>query len=240
MQDKKMERRRHILVVDDERDLAELLACNLEHVGFRTTQAYDGRSALYSAAADKPDLVVLDIMLPELSGTEVAARLRASPATAQVPIILLTAKSDEIDQMVGFTVGADDYVTKPFSMKVLLARVEAVLRRVGDSVQTADLLRLGPVEIDTTTHEARVDGRAVRLTLTEFRLLTALLQAGGRVLSRASLMGKAIGPGVVVTDRTIDVHVTSIRKKLGRHGGILRTVRGVGYRATMEPEAAST
>lgn len=233
-----MERKKTILVVDDERDLTELLAVNLGHAGYRVLQSFDGLSALRSAADNKPDLVVLDVMLPGLSGTEVASRLRASPATARIPIILLTAKTDEVDQVVGFTVGADDYVTKPFSMKVLLARVEAILRRTEGTSAAEDVVRLGAVELDPSTHEARAEGRVIRLTLTEFRLLLTLFQAGGKVLNRNALMSRVIGPGIVVTDRTIDVHVTSIRKKLGRHGHLLRTVRGVGYRATIEPEAA--
>lgn len=229
--------RRTILVVEDERDLADLLLYNLNRAGYTVTVASTGRQGLEAVLAHTPDLILLDIMLPELSGTEVAGRIRANPATSHVPIIMLTAKSSEVDQIVGLTVGADDYVAKPFSMKVLLARVEAVLRRSGRGEGEPRLLTMAGVQLNLETHEAMVDGEVIRLTLTEFRLLSALLQAGGRVLSRTLLMGRAMGPGVMVTERTIDVHVTAIRKKLNQHSGIIKTVRGVGYRATPEPEA---
>lgn len=231
---------KHILVVEDERDLVDLLVYNLQKSGYRTTVATNGRQALDLAVSTRPDLILLDLMLPELSGTEVAGRVRTNPATSSIPIIMLTAKGGEVDQIVGLSVGADDYLPKPFSMKVLLARIEAVLRRTGKPAQEPRrTLQLGPVEINTETHEVFLEGRLLKLTLTEFRLLTGLLLAGGRVLSRGDLMSRAMGPGVMVTERTIDVHITSIRKKLGVHGGMVRTVRGVGYRATQEPETAT-
>lgn len=226
----------HILVVDDERDLAEMIGFNLTRAGYGTSVVHDGRTALASVAQTRPDLILLDLMLPELSGTEVASRIRTDPGTASIPIIMLTAKTDEVDQLVGLTLGADDYVTKPFSIKVLLARIEAVLRRSGRVTSGDAPVRLGGVLIDLTTHEVTVDGKPIKLTLTEFRLLAALAQANGRVLSRHHLMSRAMGPGVTVTERTIDVHMTAIRKKLGKYGPLIRTVRGVGYRATQEPE----
>lgn len=229
-------KKRRVLVVDDERDLVELVAYNLKQNGYDVAVAFDGRSALAAVAKERPDLVLLDVMLPGLSGTEVASRLRADAATATLPIVMLTAKADEVDQVVGLTVGADDYITKPFSTKVLLARIEALLRRAAARPEPADALKLGPIEIDPDTHEARADGRTLKLTLTEFRLLAALIGAGGRVLSRHRLMSLAMGPGITVTERTIDVHITAIRRKLGEHGAIIRTVRGVGYRAALEPE----
>jgi two-component system phosphate regulon response regulator PhoB len=228
---------RHILVVDDERDLVELLQYNLQKAGYRVSTAKNGRAALDAAFKDHPDLVVLDVMLPELTGTEVASRLRTNPSTAEVPILMLTAKGEEVDQIVGLTVGADDYVTKPFSLNVLLARIEALLRRSSGGTSGAKALRLGSVAIDPETHEVRVDEETVKLTLTEFRLLATLIQAGGRVQSRSSLMSRAMGPGVTVTERTIDVHMTSIRKKLGQAAGMIKTVRGVGYRATLDAPA---
>jgi len=227
---------KQILVVDDERDLADLLVINLNRAGYLTSTAHDGRTALDRIAETRPDLILLDVMLPELSGTEVASRIRTNPATASIPIIMLTAKSDEVDQLVGLTVGADDYITKPFSIKLLLARVEAVLRRTNREPTADQPVRLGGVHIDLATHEVTVDGEPAKLTLTEFRLLAALAQAHGRVLTRHHLMSKAMGPGVTVTERTIDVHMTAIRKKLGKYGNLIRTVRGVGYRATQEPE----
>lgn len=224
-----------ILVVDDERDLSELLSYNLRKSGYEVHLASTGRAALDAIAQRMPNLVLLDVMLPELSGTEVASRLRSNPATANLPIIMLTAKGEEVDQLVGLTVGADDYIPKPFSMKVLLARIEAVLRRTQRATPTETRgVQVGGVEVNLETHECAVDGQPVKLTLTEFRLLAALMQAGGRVLSRSALMARAMGQGVTVTERTIDVHITSIRKKLGDRAGIVRTVRGVGYRVTAE------
>lgn len=229
--------RKHILVVDDERDLVELLVYNLGKAGFETSTASTGRQALETIAARRPDLVLLDVMLPELSGTEVASRVRTNPVTASLPIIMLTARGQEVDQIVGLTVGADDYVPKPFSMKVLIARVEALLRRASRPHDPADLrlLRLGPIEVNLETHEAALDGKPMKMTLTEFRILTALLQAADKVLTRHVLMSRAMGPGVTVTERTIDVHVTSIRKRLGPHAPLIKTVRGVGYRLTADP-----
>jgi DNA-binding response OmpR family regulator len=230
-----------ILVVEDEKDLAELLQYNLRRAGYDVQIVGNGRTALEAVAARKPDLILLDIMLPELSGTEVASRLRSNAATASIPIIMLTAKGEEVDQIVGLTVGADDYVTKPYSTKVLMARIEAILRRSarGSAASSANLASLGPVSINSDTHEAFVNGEAIKLTLTEFRLLASLVQANGRVLTRAALMNRAMGHGVTVTERTIDVHVTAIRKKLGVHSGMIRTVRGVGYRITEQAGADS-
>jgi two-component system phosphate regulon response regulator PhoB len=236
MPDKDLGKKRHILVVEDQRDLAEMLSFNLSRANYDVSVAYDGRAALRKTQETKPDLVLLDLMIPELPGTEVATRIRTDPVIASTPIIMLTAKADEVDQLVGLAVGADDYITKPFSVKVLLARVEAVLRRAATPPQQAgSRLRLGPIELDTETHEAFAGGEPVKLTLTEFRLLAALITAGGRILNRQQLMSRAIGPGVTVTERTIDVHITAVRKKLGEHGALIRTVRGVGYRVTEEP-----
>lgn len=229
--------RRHVLVVDDERDLVELVAMNLNRSGYQTSVAVDGRAALQIASSRRFDLILLDLMLPELTGTEVAQRLRANPATAHVPIIMLTARGEEVDQLVGLALGADDYITKPFSVKVLLARIEAVLRRASTPRTESQRLTLGGVEINLETHDVTVGGEPIKLTLTEFRLLAALAQASGRVLSRSNLISRAIGPGITVTERTIDVHMTSIRKKLGSHADMIRTVRGVGYRAVADAES---
>ena len=228
----------HILVVEDEKDLSELLSYNLRRAGFHVDSAHTGLRALQAVTENRPDLILLDLMLPELSGTEVANRIRSNPETSGIPIIMLTAKSAEADQLVGLTVGADDYVTKPFSMKLLVARVQAVLRRTARTPEEASLIELGAVSVNMETHEALCEGQDLKLTLTEFRLLSSLLGAKGRVLSRKILMSRAMGPGVTVTERTIDVHITSIRKKLSSHGGMIRTVRGVGYRATLEAPSA--
>ncbi|HYE61660.1 MAG TPA: response regulator [Phycisphaerales bacterium] len=225
---------RHVLVVDDEKDLLDLLSYNLRKAGYQVSTAATGLKALQMLSDRRPDLMILDVMLPELSGTEVASRVRSNPETAAIPIIMLTAKTAEADQLVGLTAGADDYVTKPFSPRVLLARVEAVLRRVAKPSDDRKLIELGPISVNLETHEAFVGGELMKLTLTEFRLLSSLIAAGGKVLSRQLLMERAMGPGVMVTERTIDVHMTAVRKKLGSQAGVIKTVRGVGYRATLD------
>jgi DNA-binding response OmpR family regulator len=229
--------KRRVLVVDDEKDLVELITYNLGRNGFDVMTAYNGNDALELAQREVPDLVVLDLMLPGIDGTEVARRLRADARTAAVPIVMLTAKGEETDVVVGLTLGADDYVTKPFSMKILLARINTVLRRGEQPAAAAEggLLKAGPLTIDPSKHEVAVDGEAVRLTLTEFKLLSALVSARGRVLTRDQLMDKAMGTDVFVTDRAIDVHVTAIRKKLGSANWLVHTVRGVGYRLQESP-----
>ncbi len=229
---------RRILVVDDEPDLCELVAYNLERAGYEVETASDGGEALDAVARSRPALIILDLMMPRVSGQEVARKLKRSAATSTIPIVMLTAKTEELDEVQGLELGADDYITKPFSMKVLMARVEAVLRRVGEAAPAAPLT-LGPLTIDEQSHRATVDGKPMKLTVTEFRLLAALVENSGRVLSRRALIARAMGPGVTVTERTIDVHVTSIRKKLGREASsMIRTVRGVGYRATLGDEDA--
>jgi DNA-binding response OmpR family regulator len=231
--------RKKVLIVDDEKDIVDLVAYNLGRNGFETMVANDGNGALDLASKNAPDLIILDLMLPGIDGTEVARRLKADARTANIPIIMLTAKGEETDVVVGLTIGADDYVTKPFSIKVLLARVGSVLRRV-EVAQGAPgeggILRAGPLSIDSLKHEVTVDNEAIKLTLTEFKLLSALLTARGRVLTRDQLMDKAMGTDVFVTDRAIDVHITAIRKKLGAASWLVNTVRGVGYRLRESPE----
>ncbi|GMV27695.1 MAG: DNA-binding response regulator [Phycisphaerae bacterium] len=225
-----MNEHKTILIVDDERDLVDLLAINLQKAGYQTLAAFNGRQALAAIAGTPPDLILLDLMIPEVSGIEVARRVRTDPATAGIPIVMLTARGTESDQLAGLTMGADDYISKPFSMRVVLARIEAVLRRTAKPEVPSRIFSMGTIVLNTDTHQATVDGQPVKLTLTEFRLLCALIQASGRILSRAVLMQRAMGPGVTVTERTIDVHVTAIRKKLGPHAARIKTVRGVGYR----------
>lgn len=231
--------RKRILVVDDERDLVDLITYNLQRNGYTVLTAGDGNEALDIATRELPDLVVLDLMLPGIDGTEVARRLKSDSRTQSIPIIMLTAKSEETDVVVGLTLGADDYVTKPFSMKILLARLQTILRRAeqtaGDGA-SGEVVRAGPLVIDPAKHEVTVNGEQVKLTLTEFKLLSALVNARGRVLTRDQLMDKAMGTDVFVTDRAIDVHVTAIRKKLGDANWLVRTVRGVGYRLQESPE----
>ncbi len=231
-----------ILIVEDEADLAELLRLNLEREGYSCRVAGAGDEALAEARRHAPSLVLLDRMLPGLSGDEVAAILRRDPATANIPVIMLTAKVEESDELVGFALGADDYVTKPFSMKVLLARVRSIFRRTMLMETDLDTLRTGPFQLTPSRHELTVDGQPVQLTATEFRLLKALMVARGRVRNRDQLIDTAFGVGVAITDRTVDVHVTALRKKLGASAGWIQTVRGVGYtfREPQEPNAVSS
>ena len=219
-----------ILVVDDERDLVELIRFNLERNHYKVLHAHDGDAALQIARREHPDLIILDLMLPVKSGREVALALKTETETKSIPVIMLTALSAERDVVLGLQIGADDYVTKPFSIEVLLARVAAVLRRRSGVQDESGVVRAGPITIDRARHVVEVDGAPVTMTLTEFRLLEALASAKSRVLSRDQLMARVMGPDIAVTDRTIDVHITSLRRKLGIHRDLVETVRGVGYR----------
>lgn len=225
-----MTRKQRILVVDDERDLVELIRLNLQRNGYEVLYAHDGKVGLEIARKQMPDLIILDLMMPGLTGQEVATRLKGDSQTAGIPLLMLTARSEETDIIVGLSLGADDYVSKPFSMKVLMARVAAVLRRKASLEPTQAILNSGPMVIDQARHEITVKGKPINLTPTEFKLLTALANARGRVLSRDQLTDRVMGNGVFVTDRAIDVHVTSVRRKLGEYQWMVRTVRGVGYR----------
>ncbi len=231
-----MARRKKILVVDDERDLVELISVNLQRNGYEVISAHDGATGLDMARKQRPDLVILDVMMPGLSGRDVTMQLKGNPDTATMPILMLTAKTEETDIIVGLSMGADDYVTKPFSMKVLMARVGALLRRKAAAEPAQAMLNAGPVVIDQSKHEVTVQGRPINLTPTEFKLLTALVGARGRVLTRDQLMDRAMGTDVFVTDRAIDVHITAVRKKLSEFAWMIHTVRGVGYRLLEKQE----
>ena len=224
-------KRQKIVVIEDEPDILENLRFNLEREGFDVACAVDGVEGLEVVGREKPDLVLLDLLLPRLDGMEVCRTLKSEPATKGMPIIMVTAKGEETDIVLGLSLGADDYATKPFSPRELIARVRAVLRR--SAAQQADagerLVRDGLV-IDTLKHEVTVDGESVTLTPTEFRLLLCLAAHPGRVFARDYLVSRVIGEGVSVVDRTIDVHVQSIRKKLGAQRELVQTVRGVGYK----------
>jgi len=224
-----------VLVVEDERDLAELVCLKLSAEGYRCSAVRSGLEALHAVERRAPDLIILDRMLPGLSGDEFIGRLRHNPRTCRIPVIMLTAKAEEVDQLVGFSLGADDYLTKPFSMKLLAARVAALLRRARAAGDSPDVIAAGPITVDAGRHLVTVNGKPVALTATEFRLLQALAGARGRVLDRSQLIDKALGTDVAVIDRTIDVHVTSLRKKLNHAdegeaaARWIQTVRGVGY-----------
>lgn len=220
-----------ILVVEDEPDLLDLVVYNLRKEGFKPVRAETGAKALELARDEKPDLVLLDLMMPGIDGLEVCRRLRADDATADIPIVMVTARAEESDAVVGLSVGADDYIKKPFGMKELLARVRAVLRRTAASADPAGkVLRVDELEVDPAKHEVRLRGQVVPVTPTELRLLHHLVRNRGRVFTRAQLLDKAVGPDVVVIDRNIDVHVATLRKKLDDYGDRIATIRGVGYK----------
>ncbi|MSP20249.1 MAG: phosphate regulon transcriptional regulatory protein PhoB [Alphaproteobacteria bacterium] len=226
-----------ILVVEDEAPLAEVLRYNLEGEGFRVTVAPDGRSALEKLEEAPPDLVVLDWMLPEVSGLEICRTMRRRPALRGVPVIMLTAKGEESDRVRGLDAGADDYMAKPFSPKELIARVRAVLRRTKAGA-SGEPLRAGPIEMDLETHRVRRDGVEVALAPTEFRLLRVLLERPGRVYSREQLLDLVWGRDIYVEARTVDVHIRRLRVALNANGAkdVIRTVRSEGY--ALEPEGA--
>ncbi len=219
-----------ILVVEDEPDLLETVTHALRREGMRPIAATTGEGALKAAGEERPDLVILDLMLPGLDGIEVCRRLRADPATARIPIVMLTAKAEETDAIIGLGVGADDYVRKPFALKELIARVRAVLRRTEAPLDGTEILTCAELQVDPARHEVRVRGTPVVLTATEFRLLHHLVRHRGRVFSRAQLLDKAVGTDVTVVERNIDVHISSLRRKLAEYGDRIVTIRGVGYK----------
>jgi len=221
---------KRILIIEDETDIREMLSLRLKKERFEVLEASEGMTGFKKALEEQPDLVLLDLMLPFTNGLDILRKLRANRKTAQVPIIIVSAKGEESDVVVGLELGADDYVTKPFNMSVLLARINALLRRFQTAEAPPKIVSIGSVEIDTDKFLVSVDGEPVPLTRTEFGILYALATAKGRVMTRNQLIDEAIGSDADVTDRTIDVHVTSLRGKLGTARELVETVRGVGYR----------
>ena len=227
-----MSREHTVLIVEDEIDLLELIDFNLKQAGYATILAATGAEALAAARAHRPDIILLDLMLPDLQGSDVCRVLRADPATTSTPIIMVTAKGEEIDRVVGFELGADDYVSKPFSPRELVLRVRAMLRRapaVEAISESSDRIEMGDLTVDVGAHEARVCGVALDLTALEFRLLHTLVSRAGRVQSRDRLLDE-VWADVSVTQHTVDTHVKRLRDKLGAESKRIQTVRGVGYR----------
>jgi two-component system, OmpR family, phosphate regulon response regulator PhoB len=218
-----------ILVIEDEKALADLVAYNLKREGYEVTTVADGKEGLQRVQSLLPDAVILDLMLPGMPGQDVCKALRAGDRTRSTPILMLTAKSEETDQVVGFSLGADDYVTKPFSIKVLVQRMKALLRRRDTEPVVTAVVEHARVKVDRVRHKVTAEGRDVDLTRTEFRLLECLVRQPGRVYTRPQLLSQAMEDGTVVLERTIDVHIKAVRKKLGRPE-LIETVRGVGYR----------
>ena len=225
-----------ILIVDDERDLRSLLDFNLRQAGFETLLAASGAEAQSQLRRRTPDLVLLDVMLPDLSGTELCRQVKSDPRTKHVPVVMLTAKGEEVDRVVGFELGADDYVTKPFSVRELVLRVRAILRRAGEAGGERPPDRLGPIHIDVDAHRAYVHDQEMDLTPLEFRLLATLMARAGRVQSRDQLLSDVWEMSSEIETRTVDTHVKRLREKLGPARDLLETVRGIGYRLVAPEE----
>jgi two-component system phosphate regulon response regulator PhoB len=219
-----------ILIVEDEPDLAELVRFHLAKAGYAAEVAHSGGAGLDAIRRSRPALVVLDLMLPDLSGTDVCREVRADAALRDLPILMLTARSEEVDRVVGFELGADDYVTKPFSPRELVLRVRAILRRAAGEPQPAAVLESGALQLDLERHRCLASGAEVDLTAKEFRLLEVLMSRPGRVMTRQRLLDDVWGSDITVTERTIDTHLKRLREKLGTAGESIETVRGVGYR----------
>lgn len=223
--------RTKMLIIEDDRSLSDVLVYNFEQEGFKVTRALDGQDGINQAISQQPDFIILDVMLPVIDGIEVCKRLRKAPETRNAIILMLTAKAEESDELVGFSVGADDYVCKPFSVKVLIERVNALIRRnVTGYEQIDEKIQCHGIVLDRTKYKVSLDGNPLQLTLSEFRLLETLISQPGRVFSRAELIDTALGQDTLVLERTIDVHIRSLRRKLGDHSSKVETVRGVGYR----------
>lgn len=219
-----------VLIVEDERSLVDVLTYNLTNEGFDVLSATDGREGLQKAQTSLPDLIILDLMLPVVDGLQVCRQIRSDPRTQNIRLLMLTAKSEEIDEIVGFSMGADDYVTKPFKLRPLIQRIRALLRRPAENQQAGDVVSARGIEVDRANHIAKAGGRELQLTPTEFRLLWTLARRPGRPYSRTELMDLCRGEDSPTMERTIDVHVRALRQKLGEHARLIETVRGVGYR----------
>ncbi len=218
----------NILIVEDDADIVEMIGYNLKKEGYRVASVLDGERAVYSAKRDKPDLIILDLMLPGMDGLEVCRALRKNELTAHIPIIMLTAKSQEADKVVGLELGADDYMTKPFSPRELIARIKAVLRR-GDAPLAKKIVKAGDIVIDSLKYKVTVSGKAISLTATEFKLLEFMARSPGIVLSRDKILDNVFGYEASIYDRTVDAHMKSLRKKLGKARNYIETIRGAGY-----------
>jgi phosphate regulon transcriptional regulator PhoB len=222
--------RERILLVEDEPDIAEVLQYNLEKEGFQVEIAHRGDAGFEAVRREAPDLVLLDLMLPGLDGLELTRLLKREPATARVPIVMLTARGEEVDRIVGLELGADDYISKPFSPREVVLRVKAVLRRLQPGEPAEEVLELGGIQLDIAGHQLRVDGEEVPLTATEFRLLRLLMERGGRVQTRGQLLSDVWGYAEDIDSRTVDTHIRRLRRKLGSEADRIETVIGVGYR----------
>lgn len=220
-----------ILIIEDEKNIVELVKFNLEQEGFRVLAASRGNTGLEMALGEKPALLILDLMLPEITGIEICKILRQNPKTKTLPIIMLTARGTEADKVLGLELGADDYITKPFSPRELAARIKAILRRSREQPES-EMMRAGPLELDISRHELRLSGKKIGITAKEFQLLRALMGSCGRVLTREVLLEKVWGcdNSINIETRTVDMHIGQLRKKLGKESGRIVTIKSVGYR----------
>lgn len=224
-----------VLVVDDEKDIVDLIKYNLEKENeFIVTTAYDGKQALELASSDKPDLILLDIMMPELNGFDVCKKLKSDNSTSKIPVVFLTAKENEIDEIVGLELGADDYIQKPISPRKVIARIKSVIRRTNMEQNSMpayqEVIKYKNIEVDSNTHTVRISSKDVFFPKKEFQLLHFLLSNRGRVFSREVLLNQIWGENIYVIDRTIDVHIAKVREKLGEYSDYIETIKGLGYR----------
>ncbi|MES1245391.1 MAG: response regulator [Acidobacteriota bacterium] len=222
--------RERILLIEDEPDIAEVLQYNLEKEGFQVDLARRGDTGLEMIRKEQPDLILLDLMLPGVDGLEVTRLLKRDPSTTHLPIVMLTARGEEVDRIVGLELGADDYISKPFSPRELILRIKAVLRRLQHEEAAAERLEVGDIELDISGHQLRLRGKEVPLTATEFRLLRLLMERGGRVQTRGQLLSDVWGYAEDIDSRTVDTHIRRLRRKLGPEADRIETVIGVGYR----------
>ena len=221
---------KNIYIVEDEPDIREALTYNFKKEGFNTFEFSNGDDCLQAINKKKPDVLILDIMLPGISGLDVCREIRSDEALSNIAIIMLTAKGEEIDRIVGFELGADDYVTKPFSVRELILRVKVILKKQKESSQNGGIINIGPISINHDAHEVKINDEEVILTALEFKLLDHLLRRKGRVQTRDQLLGDVWGYSSEVTTRTVDTHIKRVREKLGVTGDLIQTIRGVGYR----------
>jgi two-component system, OmpR family, phosphate regulon response regulator PhoB len=227
-----------ILVIEDDKDIAELMSYNFRQEKISSEICFSGASGLAKARKTLPDLIILDLMLPDLGGLEICKALKADPKTQGIPVLMLTAKGEEVDRIVGFEVGADDYLTKPFSPRELTLRVKAILRRLKDREwsEARSMQSFGLLHLDPSKFQVKVDKEEVRLTALEFKLLQYLLSSKGRVATRDMLLDQVWGYDAALTTRTVDTHIKRLREKLGRAGDYIETIRGIGYRFKEKPE----
>lgn len=228
-----------VLIIEDDRSLADVLAYNLKQAGYEVLCAHDGQDGILQAQMKSPDLVILDLMLPVVDGLDVCRRLRNDPSTRDMLIVMLTAKAEESDELVGFSLGADDYVTKPFSVKVLVERIKALRRRrAAATAEGDDVTTRQGISVDRRRYRATANGQQLQLTRSEFKLLDTLIRQPGRVFQRSELIDAALGEDTMVMERTIDVHIRALRAKLADAADVIETVRGVGYRFRDQDVAA--